>query len=162
MHGAFGRFANDFLDLIELHFLAEAAGAVDVRVRHGAAGVELEGDAGGEPALAETVDELRPIALGGIGEAVIKAVRALEYGTRADESSARKVGGADSRLRRPARMQAFGPRPSARYSMIPEAIDPAIPKAFTVCVFEEKELWKRLQPLPSRRAPRSDESPPCG
>src|SRR6185369_1198471 len=90
-------------------FFPKTSGAIDIRMGHRAAGVELERDARGEPALAEAVDELRPVALRGIGEAVVEAVRAFEYGARADEARASEVRRANARLRGPAGMQALGP-----------------------------------------------------
>ena len=143
--------------------LREAPRAIDVRMRHGAAGIELERHGLGHPALAEAVEQLVPVALRGAREAVEEAVLALEHGARPDEARAREVGGADSRLRRPARVHALGP--GAFGEVLDDAAGHRAGDAQGV-----HELRSSTSAAPRRRrrrahrarAPRSDGSRPCG
>src|SRR4029078_10437050 len=80
------------------------------RVRLGPAAVGLERDAVRHPFLAEAVGEPGPVAFRTAREGVVEAVRALEHRARPDEAVAREVDGADAGLRRPAGVQALGPR----------------------------------------------------
>ena len=77
-------------------------------MRHGAAGIGLEGERLGHPARAEIV-ERRVVALRGVGEAVKQPVHALEHRARPEETAARQQRRADAGLRRPAGMQPLGP-----------------------------------------------------
>src|SRR5688572_2988605 len=110
VHDALGRLADHFRDVLQPHLLRQAPRAVDIGLGHGAAGVGLEGDRGGDPALTEAVEQLRPVAVGAARERVVEAVRAFHHRARADEAVAGEIGGADAGLGRPARMQALGPR----------------------------------------------------
>src|SRR5262245_46752367 len=111
MHRALADLADDFLDLLRL----DAAGgepprAVDVGMRHRPAGIRFERERRRQPACAEIAGQRIVVAGGGVGEAVEKAVHAFEYGARAEETRAGEPRRAQPGLRRPARMQALGPR----------------------------------------------------
>ena len=111
VHRCFRDLANQRFDLVGAHAARrEAARAVDVRMDHGAARIRLEGQRLQHPAFPEIADERRIIAVARVGEAVEDAVNAFEHGARTDESRASEQRGAQARLRRPARMQALGPR----------------------------------------------------
>jgi hypothetical protein len=69
--------------------------------------------------------------LGPAGKSLIETVRALEDGLRSGEAGAGEDDRGHPGMGRPARMQALGPRASARYSMIPPAWLPQMPKAWT-------------------------------
>src|SRR5262249_22372727 len=109
VHRAFPNLADDFLYLVQIDFWGQSASAVDVRMSHGAASVDLEGERLGDPPAAEAPGELAQLALRGTREAVEEAMGSLEHGARADEPRAREVGGADARLRCPAGVQPLGP-----------------------------------------------------
>src|SRR5439155_14735418 len=109
MHCALGRFAYHLGDLADVDALREAPRAVDVGLGHGSAGVGLERDAAGDPALTEALDELRPVALLCMRERLVQAMGSLQHGARADEACAREIRRADAGLRRPAGVQALGP-----------------------------------------------------
>ena len=87
----------------------EIDGAVDEGLGHGPAGIGLEGERRRHPGLAETLDERREIRLPARREGLVEAVRSLEHGDRPDEAGLGEARGADTRLRRQARMQALGP-----------------------------------------------------
>src|SRR5690349_7116551 len=105
VHRAFAHLADDFLYLVQIDFWGQSASAVDVGMSHRAAGIDLEGERLGDPAAAEALGELAPLALRGVREAVEEAVRSFEHRARTNEARAREVGGADARLRCPAGMQ---------------------------------------------------------
>ena len=110
MHRAFGHLAAELCDVVRPEAArGEAAGAVDIGMGHGAAGVRLEGQRLGHPALAEAVDELAVIARGGVGEAVEEPVRALEHAQRPGEAGARQQRRGEPGLRRPAGMEPLRP-----------------------------------------------------
>src|SRR5712691_3463462 len=110
MNRPFRSFTDDFFYVLNINFFRQPSSAVDVGLRHGAAGIGLESDGCRQPLAAEAVEELCPVAPGGAREAVVEPVRAFEHRARPDEPGARQVRGANSRLRRPARMHALGPR----------------------------------------------------
>ena len=87
----------------------EPPGAVDIGMRHGSARIRLEGERLGEPLAAEIAEERVVIALGCVGEPMEQAVGPLEHGARTTKAVLRHQGGAQTRLRRPAGMHAFGP-----------------------------------------------------
>src|SRR5258708_34154085 len=70
--------------------------------------VGFESERRADPPLAEIADERVVIALGGVGEAVEKTMRAFEHSARASETMLCHQGGAHSRLRRPTCMHALG------------------------------------------------------
>ncbi len=109
MHRTFGRFADHLGYLIDVDARREPPRAIDIRLRHRAASVGLEGDAVRHPALAEAIGQLWPVSLRSVGERLVEAVRAFEHGAGTDEAGARQIHGADRRLRGPARMEALGP-----------------------------------------------------
>src|SRR5918996_4132918 len=109
MDGPLRDFADDLLNILDAHFAGETARAIDIRMRHRAAGIELERHRLGDPPLPKTIEQLRPVAALDAREGVKEPVLALEYRARADEAAAREVRGADSRLGRPARVHALGP-----------------------------------------------------
>jgi hypothetical protein len=61
---------------------------------HGAARIRLERDGLRYPALAEAVQQLAPVAVGGVGEAVQEPMGAFPHGSRAGEARARELDGA--------------------------------------------------------------------
>src|SRR5262245_23412377 len=110
MHRAFAHLADDLGNVVDAKpALIEASGAVDIRLDHGATGVWLEGQVGRVPAPAKTIEQRTPIAVSRASKAVEEAVHALKHGARTQERGAGQVSGAQTRLRRPARMHAFGP-----------------------------------------------------
>ena len=86
MHRALGRFAYHLGDLADVDALREPPRAVDVGLGHRAAGIGLERDAVGDPALAKTVAQLRPVAVARVRERLVEAMRSLQHGARADEA----------------------------------------------------------------------------
>src|SRR5438093_11688348 len=110
MHGALADLTDHLLDLVSLDALGgKPARAIDVGVRHGPAGIGLERERLGHPALAEIAGDRVVVALGGVGKAVKEAVHTLEHGARTNEARAPEQGRAQPRLRRPARVKALGP-----------------------------------------------------
>ncbi len=78
-------------------------------MRHGAAGIALEGERLAHPALAEAVEEPAPLAVPRAGEAVEAAVRALEDALGAEEARTRQQRRGEARLRRPAGVEPLRP-----------------------------------------------------
>src|SRR6185437_16939112 len=78
-------------------------------MRHRPTGIWLEAERLNDPAFAEIADEHVVIGLCRVGKGVEQAMHTLEYGARPVISGARQQRRADTRLRRPARMQALGP-----------------------------------------------------
>src|SRR6185503_4516281 len=112
MHRAFGDLADELLYVRRLDALGrEPPRAVDVRMRHGAARVRLEGQRLDHPALGEVADQRVIVALRRVRETVEEAVHTLEYGTGPQEARTREQRRPQARLRRPARMHALGPGP---------------------------------------------------
>ena len=83
--------------------------AVDVGLHHRAAGIGLERDRLGDPALAEAVEELVEQRLDRGREGLEEAVLAFQHGARPDEAGAAEQRGAQARLRGPAGVHALGP-----------------------------------------------------
>ena len=110
MHGAFGDLANDLADILRLDAArAEPPRAIDIGLRHGPAGIGLEGERVGDPARAEIAGQRGVVALRRMREAVEQAVHAFEHGARTDEPGARKQRRAQAGLRGPARVHPLGP-----------------------------------------------------
>src|SRR5262249_22094812 len=65
VYRAYPNLADDFLYLVQINFGGQSASAVDVRMSHGSAGVDLEGELRGDPAAAEAPGELAQLALRG-------------------------------------------------------------------------------------------------
>src|SRR4249919_636339 len=110
MHRAFGHFADQFLHIAGL----DAAGresfcAIDVRMRHGPAGIGLECKRLGYPTRTEIASEGAVVTLRCMGEAVEQSMDTLEHGARPKESAARQQRRADAGLCRPSGMQSFRP-----------------------------------------------------
>src|SRR3954464_10299510 len=133
MHRALGGLAHHLNDAVYIAPFPPPPRPAHIGLGHGAAGVGLERDAVRHPFLAEPIRKLRPVALRAAGKGVIEAMRALEHRARANEAVACEIAGPDARLRRPARMQPLRPGASARYSMMPLAIEPTTPSASTNC-----------------------------
>jgi hypothetical protein len=77
-------------------------------MRHGAAGIGLEGECLDHPTRPE-IGERVVVALRRVGEAVKQSVHALEHRAWPEEAAARQQRRAQARLRRPAGMQPLGP-----------------------------------------------------
>src|ERR1051326_2824472 len=110
VHSALADVADHFGHVVRLDATcAEPPCAIDVGMRHGPAGIELEGERLADPARAEVAGHGIEVALGGVGEAVKEAVRGLQHRARPGEAGARQQGGAHARLRGPTGMHALGP-----------------------------------------------------
>ena len=110
VNNAFGGFALDLRDVGRYQPLAQQlAGAVNVRVGHGAAGVGLESNRGPDPLAAHALEHGFKVAARGIGKAMKQAVLALKHCGRALEAGLRQAYRAVARLRCPAGVHAFGP-----------------------------------------------------
>ena len=111
MHDAVGGLAFDGDHVAGRNPLShELARAVDVGMRHGAAGVGLEGDVGAEPLLARAFEHAGEITVIAVGEGMKETVVPLQQGARPGEARLRQARRAITRLRGPTRMQALGPR----------------------------------------------------
>ena len=110
MHRALADVADHLGDVVGLDAArAEPPRAVDVGMRHGPAGIELEGERLRQPARAEIAGHRVEVARRGVGEAVEEAVRALEHRARPGEAGPRQQRRAHARLRRPAGVHPLGP-----------------------------------------------------
>src|SRR4029079_9040126 len=110
VHGAFGHFADQFLHIACFDAACRKAfGAIDVRMRHGPAGIGLECKRLSYPTRTEITSEGAIVAFGCVSKAVEQPVDALEHGARSDEAAARQQGRANAGLCRPSRMQSFRP-----------------------------------------------------
>src|SRR5215468_11839729 len=109
MHSALADVAAYFDDIVRAHAPSEAAGAIDIGMRHGPARIGLERERLGHPARAETIGQHRVVAGARVREGMKEAVHAFEHGARTQKSGATKKRSAQARLRRPAGMKPFGP-----------------------------------------------------
>ena len=110
VHRPLRDLADDLGDVVGLDAArGQPSGAIDVRLRHGSAGVRLERQRVRHPAGAEIARQRLVVAMGGVGKTVEQPMHALEHRARADKSLPRQQRGANARLRRPAGMQPLGP-----------------------------------------------------
>src|SRR5438093_7321810 len=110
MHGALADLTDHLLDLVSLDALGgKPARAIDVGVRHGPAGIGLERERLGHPALAEIARDRVVVTLGGVGEAMEEAVHTLEHRAGTNKARAPEQGRTQARLRGPARVKPLGP-----------------------------------------------------
>src|SRR6188474_397400 len=111
MNRTFTNLAYDLFDLVRSDATRrQPARAVDIGMRHGPARVRLERQCLRHPAFAEISGQRLVVCLRRMSKAVEEAVRALEHGTRTVEAVLRQQHCTQARLRRPAGMQALGPR----------------------------------------------------
>src|SRR5207248_11117964 len=89
----------------------ELSRTVDVGVRHGAAGVGLEGDVRGEPCLTGAIEHGAEVATVAAGEGMKEPVLAVEERPRTGEPCLRHARRTITRLGRPAGMHALSPGP---------------------------------------------------
>lgn len=79
VHDALGSLAFDRGHIAWLHaFGNELARAIDVRMRHRAASIRLEGDVRGKPKLARAVEHRTELAAVAVGKSMKKALLAVE------------------------------------------------------------------------------------
>ena len=92
VNNAFGGFALNLRDVGRHQPLAQqVAGAVNVRVGHGAAGVGLECNRGPDPLLAHVLEHGFEVAAVGIGKAMKQTVLAFKHRGRALEAGLRQA-----------------------------------------------------------------------
>src|SRR6516165_2344861 len=126
MHRPLADLADELFDLLRLDAAgSEPPRAVDVGMRHRPAGIRFERERRRHPACAEVAGERIVVPGGGAGEAVEQSVHAFEYGARPEETGTGEPRRAQPGCRR--LVQA----PSARYSMMPPAMEPTMPSAST-------------------------------
>ncbi len=106
VHRAFADLADQRDDLLrrDAHG-SQLAGAIDIGLRHGSAGVGLEGEIGAHPAVAEPFGEPAEVRRLRGREGLVEAMRSFEHRRRACEARARQRRRADSGLSRKAGMQ---------------------------------------------------------